>query len=109
MGHPMARLFCNPMKTLLRTKIFILTALALCCSGKVTHDLSEPGIIAQSGAFRVPTKVFQGFFDAMKRSGLPERKDPRAALFLMIADNYLGAEYKSNKGEKIDPAIAAEI
>ncbi len=109
MGYPMARLFYNPMKTLLRTKILIFTALALCCSGKVTHDLTEPGIIAQSGEFRVPTKVFQDFFLAMKRSGLPERKDPRSALFLMIADHYLGAEYKASKGDKMDPAITAEI
>ena len=88
----------------------VVSALALTfCKGKVTHDLTEAGMLAISGDFRVPAKVFQSFFEAMKRSGLPERKDPRSALFLVIADNYLAADYKSGKGGKIDPAISAEV
>lgn len=95
------------MKNLFR--IAALAAIFLSCSGKVTHDLSEPGVLAVSGDFRVPTRVFQSFFDAMKKSGLPERKDPRSALFLVIADNYLAAEYKAGKGGKIAATISAEM
>lgn len=97
------------MKKISISLLFFALLPAAFCSGKVTHDLTDAGMLAMSGDFRVPTKVFQSYFDAMKRSGLPERKDARAALFLVIADNYLAADYRSGKGGKIDPAIQAEI
>lgn len=97
------------MKKIYHAIILSTVSAVLFCSGKVTYDLNETGVIAISGELRVPTRVFQAFFDAMKRSALPERKDPRAALFMLIADEYLAAEYKKNKGGKIDALIAGEM
>lgn len=90
-------------------KAVLIAAIALGCNGKVTYDLNEAGIVAQSGDLTVQTGVFQSVVDVMKKSRLPEGKDIRAALFKIIADHYLAKEYRKGKGEKIDAAISAEI
>lgn len=79
------------------------------CSGKVTYDLTDTGIVAITGDYKIPSRVFAALFEAMKRARLPESKDPRAALFKVIADKYFAAEYKKNQGGTIPPALAAEI
>lgn len=79
------------------------------CSGKVTYDLTDIGVIAITGDYKIPSRVFSALYQAMKRARLPESKDPRAALFKVIADKYLAAEYKKNQSNGIPPAISAEI
>lgn len=97
------------MKNSFRAGILLLASLAVFCGGKVTYDLATPGILLETGNFTVPTKVFVSMFDVMRRSRLKEAKDPRAAIFMIVADNYLAENYLKTKDGKIEPAIAAEI
>lgn len=89
--------------------IAVLTAIFLSCSGKVTYDLADADLIAVSGDLRIPTDVFRSLFEVMKRSRIPEAKDPRAALFKIIADKYLADDYRKEKGGKFDAAIQADL
>jgi hypothetical protein len=79
------------------------------CKGKVTYDLSEPGIVARTKAFHISTPVFRSLFAVMQRARLPEGKNTQTAVFKIIADKYFADEYRSNHTEQIDPNIQAEI
>lgn len=104
-----------PIASLLNMKnsrnllILIFALSAARCSGKVTYDLNQAGIILRSSDLTLQTPVFQSVVDVMKRARLPESKDIRAAMFKVVADHYLAKEYRKNKGKQIDPAISAEI
>ncbi len=84
-------------------------AVAFSCKGKVTYDLESPGILLHSGSLSVPTKVFQSMFEVMRRSRIKEGQDPRSAIFMVVADHYLAAEYLKRHSGKPEPAIAAEV
>lgn len=87
----------------------LCTAIVLSCSGKVTYDLSDAGVIATSGDLRITTRAFVNFLEAARRARLPEAKDARGAVFMLVADHYLAAEYLKSKSGKADAAIEAEI
>lgn len=97
----------HPLKNL--STIAVLTAIFISCSGKVTYDLTDADLVATSGDFRVPADVFRSVFEVMKRARIPEGKEPRAALFKIIADKYLADDYRKQKGGKFDAAIQADI
>lgn len=96
---------------ILRTTIplILLTLGASHCSGKVTYDLNEAGIVLRSTDLALQTPVFQSVVDVMKRARLPESKDVRAAMFKVVADHYLAKEYRKNKNNSIEASISAEI
>lgn len=87
----------------------LCTAIFFSCNGKVTFDLAETGKIVSSGDLTLSTRVFSAFFDAVRRARMPEGKDPRAALFMLVADHYLARDYLKSTSGKIEPAIEAEI
>lgn len=97
------------MKTKIQAIAALCAVIALSCSGKVTYDLTDAGVVAQSGGLRITTRVFTNFLEAARRARLPEAKDARGALFMLVADHYLAADYLKMKSGKIDPAIEAEI
>lgn len=97
------------MKKIFRTLPILFLSALFFCSGKVTYDLTDAGVVAITGDFKIPSRVFASLFEAMKRARMPESKDPRAALFKVIADKYFAAEYKKSQGNTIPPALAAEI
>ncbi len=86
----------------------LCAAIAVSCKGKVTYDLSSPGILLQSGSLSVPTRVFQSMFDVMRKSRIKEGQDVRAAIFMVVADHYLAAEYLKKHGGTAEPPVAAE-
>jgi len=88
----------------------VFTAVLFSCgSGKVTYDLTDAGQLAVSGDLTIPASVFQAMFDAMKKARLQESKDPRAALFKVVADHYLAKEFARLKKDVIDASLKAEI
>ncbi|HNJ66458.1 MAG TPA: hypothetical protein PKW28_11220, partial [Turneriella sp.] len=86
----------------------LCAAVAVSCKGKVTYDLEPPGILLQSGSLSLPTKVFQSMFDVMRKSRIQEGQDPRSAIFMVVADHYLAAEYLKRHSGKPDALIGAE-
>ncbi len=93
----------------IQSGLLLFCAAFAACNGKVTYDLNDAGIVAQSDTLILYTPVFQSVVDVMKRARLPEAKEARAAMFKVVADHYLAKEYRKNKNNNIDPAISAEI
>lgn len=96
------------MKKKLLTIAVLCAAIAVSCKGKVTYDLEAPGILLQSGSLSLPTKVFQSMFGVMRKSRLKEGQDARSALFMIVADHYLAAEYLKRHSGKPDAVVSAE-
>ena len=47
-------------------------------------------------------------FDVMRKSRIQEGQDPRSAIFMVVADHYLAAEYLKRHSGKPDALIGAE-
>ncbi|MFZ5630427.1 MAG: peptidylprolyl isomerase [Spirochaetota bacterium] len=96
------------MKKKLLAIAALCAAIAVSCKGKVTYDLEAPGILLQSGSLSLPTRVFQSMFDVMRKSRIKEGQDVRSALFMVVADHYLAAEYLKRHSANPDSAVTAE-